>query len=75
MSSDKSKLTPVSSFRILSKNDIGQTTDQWRECTLQRLGEVSGDWTAWVEKDNIPTLPERPKSEDLMQPLKDKIRQ
>ena len=81
MSSDRSKLTPDSSFRKLSKNDIVQTTDQWRERTLQRLGEVSGEWTAWVEKDNIPTLPERrprppvePKTEDLMQHLKDRIR-
>ena len=41
-------------FRRLSKNDLLQTTEQWRERTLQRLGEVSGEWTAWVEQDNIP---------------------
>ena len=82
MSSDKSKLTPDPTFRKLSKNDINQTTEQWRERTLQRLGEVSGEWTAWAEKDNIPTLPERrprppiePKSDDLMEPFKDRIRQ
>ena len=82
MSYDKSKLTPDSSFRKLSKNDFAQTTDQWRERTLQRLGEVSGEWTAWVERDNIPTLPDKrprppvePKTEDLMQHLKGRILQ
>ena len=81
MSSDRSKLTPDPTFRKLSKNDLHQTTAQWRERTLQRLGEVSGEWTAWVEKDNIPTLPDRrprppvePKSEELIKPIKDKIR-
>ena len=69
-------------FRRLSKNDIHQTVEQWRERTLQRLGEVSGRWTAWVEKDNIPTLPSarprapvKPSTESLMTPLKLMIRQ
>ena len=82
MSLEKSRLTPDPSFRKLSKNDIHQTTDQWKERTLQRLGEVSGEWTAWVENDNIPTLPNirprppiEPKSDDLMNTFKERIRE
>ena len=69
-------------FRRLSKNDIYQTTDQWRERTLQRLGDVSGRWTAWVEKDNVPTMPAtrprppvKPTSDSLMTPFKQMIRE
>ena len=69
-------------FRKLTKNDIYQTTDQWRERTLHRLGEVSGRWTAWVERDNIPTIPflrpeppVKPSSEDLMRAIKAEMRQ
>ena len=72
---------PDRAFRRLSKNDIHQTTDQWRERTLQRLGDVSGRWTAWVEKDNVPAMPTsrprppvKPTSEALMLPLKQSIR-
>ena len=81
MSTDKSRLTSDPSFRKLSKNDIHQTTEQWKERTLQRLGEISGEWTAWVENDNIPTLPDirprapiEPKTEELMGPFKERIR-
>ena len=84
MSADPSTKLPVAdrAFRRLSKNDIFQTVEQWRERTLQRLGEISGRWTAWVEKDNVPTppltrprAPVKPSSESLMNPLKLMIRQ
>ena len=81
MSSERPRLSPDTTFRKLSKNDIHQTTDQWRERTLQRLGEVSGEWTAWVENDNIPSLPTirprppvEPKTDDLMTTFKERIR-
>ena len=64
-------------FRTLFKNDIHQTTDQWRERTLQRLGATSGQWTAWVERDNIPKppgprprAPTKPSSDSLMTLIK-----
>ena len=64
-------------FRKLFKNDILQTTDQWRERTLQRLGTISGQWTAWVERDKIPTspgprprAPTKPSSDALMTLMK-----
>ena len=67
-------------FRKLSKNHVYQTTDQWKERTLQRLGETSGQRTAWVEEDDIPTVPmERPRAPDkptteaLALPLKQTI--
>ena len=69
------------SFRKLCKDDIYQTTDQWKERALRRIGEVSGKWTAWVERDSIPTVPERrpiepvkPTSEDLLTPIKERLR-
>ena len=74
-------LSADSNFRLLSKNDIHQTTEQWKERTLQRLGEVSGQWTAWVEKDDIPKLPEtrprppiKPSSDTLLLEFKTMIR-
>ena len=69
-------------FRKLCKDDIYQTTEQWRERALRRIGEVSGKWTAWVERDDIPTMPGRrpiepvkPTSEDLLLPIKERLRQ
>ena len=69
-------------FRKLSKNDVYQTVEQWRERTLQELGGISGQWTAWVERNDVPQMPaERPRgpvkptSEALMQPLKNHIRE
>ena len=74
--------TPDESFRKLFKNDVCQTTDQWRERTLQRLGEVSGQWTAWVEKDTIPVSPGprprppvKPNTDTVMALLKEQERQ
>ena len=73
---------PDESFRKLFKNDVHQTTEQWRERTLQRLGTISGLWTAWVEKDKIPTspgprprAPTKPSSDSLMALLKEQERQ
>ena len=70
------------SFRKLFKNDVYQTTDQWRERTLQKLGNVSGQWTAWVERDNIPTspgprprAPTKPSSDTVMALLKEQERE
>ena len=69
------------SFRKLCKDDIYQTTEQWKERALRRIGEVSGKWTAWVERDDIPTMPARrpiepvkPTSEDLLLPIKERLR-
>ena len=49
---------------------------------LHQLGEVSGRWTAWVEKDNIPRIPTvrpeppiKPSSEGLMNAIKAEMRQ
>ena len=67
-------------FRKLTKNDLLQTVDQWREKTLHRLGEFSGKWTAWVERDNVPVVPTnrpkppiKPTSEALMNSLKTQL--
>ena len=71
----------ASTFRKLCKDDIYQTTEQWRERALRRIGEVSGKWASWVEKDNIPQLPARrpiepvkPTSEELLLPIKEHLR-
>ena len=68
-------------FRKLCKDDIYQTTEQWKERALRRIGEVSGKWTAWVERDNIPVMPVRrpiepvkPTSEELLLPIKEHLR-
>ena len=73
--------TADDTFRPLFKNDIIQTTDQWRERTLQRLGTISGQWTAWVERDNIPKppgprprAPTKPSTETVMTLLKEQER-
>ena len=73
---------PDEAFRKLFKNDVHQTTERWRERTLQRLGTISGQWTAWVEKDKIPTspgprprAPTKPSSDSLMALLKEQERQ
>ena len=68
-------------FRKLMKNDLGQTVDQWRERTLHAIGPTSGKWTAWIEKDDIPTVPTtrpkppiKPTTESLMNSLKFRLR-
>lgn len=70
------------SFRKLSKNDIYQTTEQWKERTLLRLGDVSGQWASWAKKNEVPMVPAvrpiapvKPTSEGLMNSLKNTIRQ
>ena len=69
-------------IRKLAKNDLGQTVDQWREKTLHALGSVSGKWTAYVEKNDIPKVPAtrprppiKPTSEGLMNALKTRLRE
>ena len=84
MSGDLSPIKIGSSeepFRRLSKNDIYQTTEQWRERTIMRLGEVSGQWAAWVDVDQVPKVPSvrpeppiKPSSEALMLHLKGELR-
>lgn len=62
-------------------DDIYQTTDQWKERALRKIGQVSGKWTAWVELDKIPQLPARrpiepvkPTSDDLFAHFKEHLR-
>ena len=83
MSGDLSpvKVGTTEPFRRLSKNDIYQTTEQWRERTIMRLGEVSGQWAAWVDTDQVPSVPSvrpqppiKPSSEALMLHLKNELR-
>ena len=69
-------------FRKLSKNDILQTTDQWKEKTIHKLGETSGLWITWAMSDQVPTVPEhapepptKPTSEAIMRSLKARLRQ
>ena len=76
------RLSSYHSFRKLSKNDVYQTTEQWKERTLLRLGDVSGEWTTWVKKDAIPTVPVsrpiapvKPNSKGLMNSYKATILQ
>ena len=71
------RLSSDPSFRKLSKNDVYQTTEQWKERTLLRLGDVSGEWASWAKKDAIPTVPAsrpiapvKPNSEGLMNSYK-----
>ena len=73
---------PDTPFRKLCKDDIYQTTAQWKERALRRIGEVSGKWTAWVERDDIPKMPVKrpiepvkPTFEDLLLPIKEHLRQ
>ena len=68
-------------FRRLSKNDILQTTDQWKERTIQKLGEVSGLWISWAMTNQVPKVPEvapkpptKPSSEAIMRSLKARLR-
>ena len=84
MSGDLSPVKASSSdepFRRLAKNDIYQTVEQWRERTIMRLGEVSGQWAAWVDTDQVPTAPAvrpqppvKPSSEAVMTHLKNQLR-
>ena len=69
-------------FRKLSKNDILQTTDQWKERTIQKLGEISGLWISWAMTNQVPKVPEvapkpptKPSSEAIMRSLKARMRQ
>ena len=68
-------------FRKLSKNDIYQSTEQLRERTILRLGDISGQWASWVDTDSVPKVPSvgpqppvKPSSESLMTHLKNAIR-
>ena len=78
----KASTDPDKDFRKLTKNDIYQTVDQWRERTLHHLGSISGLWTAYVEKDDIPVVPNtrpeppiKPTSDSLMAAIKQEMRQ
>ena len=69
-------------FRKLSENDILQTTDQWKERTIHKLGEISGEWISWAMTNQVPTVPEhapepptKPSSEPTMRTLKARMRQ
>ena len=68
-------------FRRLSKNDLYQTTDQWKERTFQKIGDTSGTWVAYAKQGDAPKVPTRapyppvkPSSPATMQALKAKIR-
>lgn len=68
-------------FRKLSKNDILQTTDQWKERTIFKLGETSGLWISWAMTNQVPKVPEvapkpltKPTSEPIMRSLKERMR-
>ena len=58
MSLKTPEATAAEPFRRLSKNDIFQTTDQWKERALQKRGETSGLWATWAKQGTSPTLPE-----------------
>ena len=69
-------------FKKLSKNDILQTTDQWKERTIHKLGETSGLWISWAMTNQVPKVPEhapepptKPSSEAIMRSLKARMRQ
>ena len=69
-------------LRKLSKNDIYQTTDQWKRKALHKIGETSGLWVSWARDGKAPSPPtERPKppvkpsSEALMNKLKNRLRE
>ena len=69
-------------FRKLSKNDILQTTDQWKEKTIHKLGEISGLWITWSMSNQVPKVPEhapepptKPSSEAIVRSLKSRLRQ
>ena len=69
-------------IRKLSKNDVFQTTDQWKRKVLQKLGETSGAWVAWVREGAAPSAPTtrpkppvKPSSEPIMAALKRRIRE
>ena len=69
-------------IRRLSKNDLYQTTDQWKKKVLQKLGETSGLWVSWVRTGAAPSPPTtrprpvaKPNSEFLMNALKRRIRE
>ena len=69
-------------FRKLSKNDILQTTDQWKERTIHKLGEISGLWISWAMTNQVPKVPDvapkpptKPSSEAIMCSLKARLRQ
>ena len=73
--------TAAEPFRRLSRNDIYQTTDQWKERTLQKLGETSGLWATWAKQGESPKLPEeasdppvKPSSEATMRALRTRMR-
>ena len=68
-------------IRKLSKNDVFQTTDQWKRKVLQKLGETSGVWASWAREGAAPPLPSvqpkvpvKPSNEPIMTALKKRIR-
>ena len=68
-------------FRKLSKNDVFQTTDQWKRQVLQKLGETSGVWVSYVREGAAPSphsvrpkAPVKPSNEAIMSALKRRIR-
>ena len=73
--------TSSESFRRLSKNDLFQTIDQWKERSLHKLGDTSGTWVSYAKQGKAPTVPltapyppVKPSSPATMQALKAKIR-
>ena len=68
-------------LRKLSKNDVFQTTDQWKRKVLQKLGETSGVWVSYVREGAAPSPPSvrpkapvKPSNEAIMSALKRRIR-
>ena len=69
-------------LRKLSKNDIYQTTDQWKRKALHKIGETSGLWVSWARDGKAPSPPKerprppvKPSSEPLMNKLKNRLRE
>ena len=78
LNSDSSTPEP---FRRLSKNDLYQTTDQWKERTFHKIGDTSGIWVAYAKQGRAPRVPARapyppvkPSSPGTMLVLQKKIR-
>ena len=75
--------SPISEpLRKLSKNDIYQTTDQWKRKALHKIGETSGLWVSWAREGKAPMPPKerprppvKPSSELLMNKLKERLRE
>ena len=75
---DSSTPEPI---RKLVKNDINQTTDQWKDRVLHKLGETSGLWATRAKRGEVPKVPTtaplppvKPSSEGIMNSLKSRMR-